>query len=86
MDKHVYIVTGSSAGIGRACAERLAGQGHRVVINYASREAEAQDVAEQCRAAGGEAIVVKANVASDADCRRLASAAMDEPGGASTAW
>ncbi len=77
MDKPVYIVTGSSAGIGRACAEQLAAQGNRVVINYASREAEAQQVAEQCRAEGGEAVVVKANVAQDADCRRLADTALE---------
>ncbi len=77
MDKPVYIVTGSSAGIGRACAEQLAAQGNRVVINYASREAEAQAVAEHCRGVGGEAIVVKANVAQDADCRRLADAALE---------
>ncbi|MCC5856963.1 MAG: glucose 1-dehydrogenase [Ectothiorhodospiraceae bacterium] len=77
MDKRVYIVTGSSAGIGRACAERLAGEGHRVVINYAKREREAQEVADRCRTAGGEAIVVQADVASDADCQRLAEAATE---------
>ncbi len=80
MQNAVYIVTGSSAGIGQACAERLAAGGGRVVVNYSSRKAEAEAVAESCRAGGGEAIVVQANVADDADCRRLARAALDKWG------
>ena len=80
MNTPVYIITGSSAGIGAACAQRLAREGNRVVINYANRQEEAEAVAERCRAAGGEAIVVQANVANDAECRRLAQAAIDEWG------
>lgn len=40
----VAIVTGSSRGIGRACALRLAKEGMDVVVNYNSNEAEAMKV------------------------------------------
>ena len=80
MEQPVYIVTGSSAGIGEACAERLAAAGGRIVVNYASRQAEANAVAARCREKGGEAIVVQADVSSDADCRRLADAATQQWG------
>lgn len=71
------IVTGSSSGIGAACVRRLAGKGCNVAVNY-SRSAEAAEaVAKECRALGAEAIVVQADVADDADCRRLVAAAMD---------
>ncbi len=73
----VVIVTGSSRGIGRATALMLAGKGTKVVINCSSSVAEAEGVAEECRTAGGEAIVCQASVAEDADCRRLAQAALD---------
>lgn len=80
MTSPVYIVTGSSAGIGQACAERLAEAGGRIVVNYSSRQAEAETVAAQCRENGGEAIVVQADVSSDADCQRLARAAVEQWG------
>ncbi|MGB9151372.1 MAG: glucose 1-dehydrogenase [Burkholderiales bacterium] len=76
----VVIVTGSSSGVGAACALLLASKGSRVVINYSSSKAEAQSVAQQLTALGGEAIVVQGDVAIDADCRRMAKAALDKWG------
>jgi len=72
----VYIVTGSSAGIGAACAQRLAARGAGVVVNYTAGEASAGEVAAACAAAGGEAIVVRGDVSQDLDCRALADAAL----------
>ncbi|MCH7565477.1 MAG: SDR family oxidoreductase, partial [Gemmatimonadetes bacterium] len=76
----VVIVTGSSRGIGEATARLLATRGANVVINCTSSLEAAEAVAEACRADGGGAIVCQANVAEDADCRKLAQAALDEWG------
>jgi len=74
------IVTGSSSGMGATVATGLAAKGARVVINYSKSEDAARAVAEQCEQAGGEAILCQANVAEDADCRKLAAAALDKWG------
>ncbi len=57
----VAVITGSSKGIGRAIAERMAEHGARVVVS--SRKAEAcEAVAAGIRARGGEALVVPCNI------------------------
>jgi 3-oxoacyl-[acyl-carrier protein] reductase len=76
----VCIVTGSASGIGAASAIMLAGKGARVVVNYSKSEEAARATLKACEAAGGEALLVKADVAQDADCRRLAQAALDQWG------
>jgi len=76
----VVIVTGSATGVGAACAQRLAAKGARVVVNYTRSAAEAEATRAACAAAGGGAIVVQADIAADADCRRLAQAALDRWG------
>jgi len=76
----VCIVTGSASGIGAASAIMLAGKGARVVVNYSKSEDAARATLKACEAAGGEALLVKADVAQDADCRRLAQAALDQWG------
>ncbi len=80
----VCIVTGSASGIGAATAILLAGRGARVVVNYSKSEDAARETLAACEAAGaqfgGGALLVKANVAEDADCRRLAQAALDKWG------
>jgi 3-oxoacyl-[acyl-carrier protein] reductase len=72
----VVIVTGSSSGIGAATALELARRGWRVVVNYAKSEDDAKRVAAEC----GEAIAVQANVAEDAECRKLVQVALDKWG------
>ena len=78
MERKVCVVTGSSAGIGAACARLFASRGWNVVINYSREAGPAEAVAAECRAIGAEfgaeVLVVKANVAEDADCRALAAA------------
>lgn len=80
LDGAVVIVTGSARGVGAATAELLAERGCKVVVNHTKSREQAEQVAETCRAAGGEALVCKANVADDADCRRMADDAMTKWG------
>lgn len=72
----VAIITGASSGIGAASAVELARRGWSVIINYARSEAAAQEVAAQC----SDAVTVKADIADDAACRKLAQAALDKWG------
>jgi 3-oxoacyl-[acyl-carrier protein] reductase len=76
----VCIVTGSATGTGAACAIQLARKGCRVVVNYTKSEEDAKETVAACKAAGADAILVKGDVARDADCRALAQAALDKWG------
>jgi 3-oxoacyl-[acyl-carrier protein] reductase len=80
LDGRVAIVTGSSRGIGRAIAERLASDGARVVVSYASNIAEAEAVVGVIQGAGGEATAVAGDVSRRDDVERLVTAAVDRFG------
>lgn len=67
----IAIVTGSSRGIGRAIAERLADGGAAVVINYLENENRAREVVAGIEARGGKAIAARADVSKLVDIRRL---------------
>ena len=71
VEGRVAIVTGASRGLGRAIAERLAGEGARVAVNYATRRDEAEAVAAAIMEPGGQAICVQADVSSSTDVARL---------------
>lgn len=58
----VAIVTGGGRDIGRAVSLKLAAAGAKVCINYANDEASAQETLRQVQAAGGQAIVHRADV------------------------
>lgn len=57
------LVTGGSRGLGRAVCIRLAQMGLPVIINYQSNTAAAEEVMETIQAAGGQAELMKFNVA-----------------------
>lgn len=67
----VAIVTGSSSGIGKATALRLAGEG-AAVCGVANRNAEGgAATAREITEAGGKALFVQADVSLAADCGRV---------------
>src|SRR6266436_8121968 len=77
----IAIITGSSRGIGRAVAERLAADGASVVVNYNRSADEARDVVLAIEARGGKAIAIQADVRVVADIRRLFSETIAKFGG-----
>ena len=72
-ERKVCVVTGSSSGIGAATVRLYAKNGWDVVVNCSRDVAAAEAVAAECRALGADALIVRADVAVDADCRRLAA-------------
>ena len=75
------IVTGASGGIGRAVAGRLARDGFAVVLNYAGNPAAADKAVAELRAAGGQALAVRANVADVGEVGQLFGATVQQFGG-----
>jgi len=77
-NEHVAIVTGSSRGIGRGIAVALAERGWRIVINYRSNRAAAEDARKAVEIAGGGSLLVQADMASQADLTKLVDATLAE--------
>ncbi|MCD4527276.1 SDR family oxidoreductase [Nocardioides sp. cx-173] len=77
----VAIVTGGSGGIGRAVAQRLAGDDFCVVVNYAGGTAAADETVDSITSAGGTAIAVQADVADEDAVAALFDRAESELGG-----
>ena len=67
----VAIVTGASKGIGASIALHLAAEGASVVVNYATSKESADRVVREITAQGGKAIAVQADLAKEAEVRRL---------------
>jgi NAD(P)-dependent dehydrogenase (short-subunit alcohol dehydrogenase family) len=67
----VLIVTGASRGIGAATARLAAGRGYDLCVNYQANRQAAEAVVGDIQAAGGRAIAVQADVASEVEVERL---------------
>ncbi|MCY4520276.1 MAG: glucose 1-dehydrogenase [Caldilineaceae bacterium] len=72
----VAVVTGSTSGLGRATALRLAREGAAVVVN-SDRPDNGEATVAEIEAAGGTAVFVQGSVASREDCEVLAAAAAE---------
>ncbi|QOT09154.1 SDR family oxidoreductase [Paenibacillus sp. JNUCC32] len=77
----VAIVTGASRGIGREIAERLAENGAKVVVNYASSPAKAEEVVGRIKQGGGEARAIQADISQVAEVERLFRETIEAYGG-----
>lgn len=62
LNNKVVLVTGASRGIGAAVAKKIAGQGAKVIINYAGSQADAEETVREINSGGGDAIALKADV------------------------
>ena len=67
----VGLVTGSSRGIGKAIALRLAENGVNLVVNYVRHRQDAEATARLIEEKGARCLVVKANVANDEDLQSM---------------
>jgi len=74
------IVTGASSGIGEELGLQLGAKRCKVALS-ARRKDRLEETATRVRAAGGEALVVEADVAREADCKRLVEEAVKAFGG-----
>ncbi len=77
LDGKCALVTGASRGIGRAVALKLAAEGAKVALNFAGNEAAANEVRQEIEAAGGQAILVKADVANEAAVQEMVQKTAD---------
>lgn len=71
------LVTGASRGIGRAVALGLAKEGANVAINFRSHPDEAEQVAAEVRALGGQAILAQGDVADQAAVEEMVKKTAD---------
>ena len=76
MDRRRVVVTGSSRGIGRAIALRLARDGFHVTVHCRSRLDEAREVVDSIAAAGGEADLLQFDVRDRGAARAAMEAAL----------
>ena len=78
--KQVVLITGASRGIGAATARLFAQRGWAVGINYCTSAQAAENLAQEIRAAGGTAAVIRGDVADPAQAARIVAEAERELG------
>ncbi len=80
LNNKVAIVTGSSRGIGKAIATKLASYGAAVVINYSHSADKANQTVEEIKQQGGNAIAIQADVGKIAEIESLFEQTVDKLG------
>ena len=79
LEGKVAIVTGATAGMGRAAAELFAEEGAKVVL-CGRREGLGQEIVDVIKGRGGEAVFVQADVASSEDVKKVVEATVSAYG------
>jgi len=80
LQNKVALVSGSTQGIGRGIALRLAQEGADLVINGRREDEGARQTLEQVRAHGNRVCFIAADVGEPANCRRLVDQAVEQMG------
>ena len=80
LEGKVAIVTGSSSGIGRGIAMKLAQEGVMVVINYSSSSDKAEAVVKEIQQQNGEATAIKADMSLVAEIEQLVASSIEKYG------
>ncbi|MBL8827437.1 MAG: SDR family oxidoreductase [Planctomycetaceae bacterium] len=75
LEKKVVVITGASSGFGKGTARALASRGAAVVL-AARREKLLAELAQECAAAGGDALPITTDVSRQADVEQLAQSAL----------
>lgn len=76
------LITGGSAGLGKAVASRFAAEGASLVINYASSQGPAEELADQLsKTYGVKAVAIRADVGKADDCAELVRQTVEVLGG-----
>lgn len=76
LNNKVVLVTGASRGIGAAIAKRVAGEGAKVIVNYAGNKDEADQTVQLIKDTGGDAIAIKADVSKASEVTAMFDAAI----------
>ncbi len=80
LNNKVAIITGSSRGIGKAIATKLAKDGATVVINYSHSADKANETVAEIKQQGGKAISLQADVGKVAEIESLFEQTVDKLG------
>lgn len=75
------LITGASGGLGAAMARAFGAHGARVIVHYRTRHSGAEQVCADILAAGGEAVMLQADLRSESALNRLADQSWAQWGG-----